>query len=165
MPPLSALSLCCCSGSAWRTQEAAPQAKTHPPPREARSSGPGAAHSGSQVRRLDRGAGRLDDLDVVSARMEQCQREGLTLIDKNPTAFKALRPIFENYLATTLSFRADAAENRDDLDAALAARREILEIKSRLLGEENWEVADARRDLAAVERNRRAHAVRTPAAH
>src|SRR5262249_4402307 len=41
---------------------------------------------------------------------------------------------------------------------ALAARREVVAIKSALLGNQHWEVADARRALSEVERNRR----RTP---
>ncbi len=73
-------------------------------------------------------------------------------------SLESLRNTFRSYLASTLAIRADAAEDRDDVDAALDARREILQIKSRLLGDQNWEVADARRDLSELERKSR----RTP---
>ena len=112
---------------------------------------------GAKFRELS-AAGRSDEADAVSARMEECQREALTRIGGELAGLESLRGTFRSYLASTLAFRADAAEARDDLDAALAARREIVAIKSALLGEQNWEVADARRDLAEVELNRR----RTP---
>jgi CHAT domain-containing protein/tetratricopeptide (TPR) repeat protein len=138
-------------------QGPAQQAKGKPPPRTLPQVAQELSALGAKFREL-MAAGRSDEADAVSARMEQCQREALARIGAELTTLESLRGTFRGYLASTLAFRADAAEERDDLDAALAARREIVEIKAALLGDQNWEVADARRDLADVERNRR----RTP---
>ena len=99
-------------------------------------------------------AGRLDEADAVAGRMERVQRECLSRIAQERATLDSLRATFANYLATMLSFRADRAEERDDLDAALAARREAVDLRAQGPGKPGWEFADARRLLADLERLR-----------
>ena len=144
-------------GPLEQAKQSTPQSKAATAPRTLPQISQELISLGAKFRELAE-AGRFEEADRVSARMEHCQREAIALVGANLATLEALRGTFRGYLASTLAFRADAAEERDDIAAALAARREIVELKSRLRGEEHWEVADARRELAALERNSR----RTP---
>ncbi len=133
------------------------QVKAQPKPRTLAQVAQELTSLGARCRELT-AAGRHEEADAVAGRMEACQREALARIGADVASLESLRNTFRSYLAGTLAIRADAAEDRDDVDAALDARREILQIKSRLLGDQNWEAADARRDLSELERKSR----RTP---
>lgn len=100
-------------------------------------------------------AGRLEEADAVAKRIEGLQRQILERIEKQQASLKSLHSAYESYLSTTRTFRADRAEERDDLDAAVTARREIVQLLSGLMEKDNWELVDARRRLADAERNRK----------
>jgi CHAT domain-containing protein/Tfp pilus assembly protein PilF len=95
--------------------------------------------------------------NLLVAEANRLQRQG-KVAEAIAVAQKVLaieRQLFgdvSNDVAESLEWLAGAYQQRDDLAAAAAMRRELLAIRAKLHGEKHWKTTDARLALADVER-------------